>query len=143
MNYVVIMECEIISNLIRNIQDKRKEFIEQNGRLPNMIVMDRANQVLLNMHFINKIGTEMNTVYNMKILVDNSIMRPEDIKLYYWSEFERQDVGKNKIDKLYTWFQLDKGETTEQQREEININFKNICEKLDEVISEVNKLKNK
>lgn len=86
------MECEIIGNLIRTIQEKRTEFIKQNGIFPNMIVMDRANQVLLAMHFMNKIGTDMHTIYNMKILVDNSIIRPEDIKMYYWSELERQDV---------------------------------------------------
>lgn len=86
------MECEIIGNLIRTIQNKREKFIKENGYFPNMIVMDRANQVLLNMHFMNKIGTEMNTIFNMKILVDNSITRAEDIKLYYWSELERQDV---------------------------------------------------
>ena len=84
------MECEIINNLIRIIQGKREEFIKQNGILPNMIVMNRESQVLLNIHFINKIGTEMNTVYNMKILVDNSIIKPENIKLYYWTELKRK-----------------------------------------------------
>lgn len=83
------MECEIIGNLIRTIQDKRTDFIKQNGILPNMIVMDRTNQVLLAMHFMD---TDMHTIYNMKILVDNSITRAEDIKLYYWSELERQDT---------------------------------------------------
>ena len=94
------MECEIIKNLIRTIQDKRKNFIEQNGVFPNMIIMDRANQVLLNMHFINKIGTNMDTIYNMKILIDNSITRPEDIKLYYWSALERQDVEEKNYRKI-------------------------------------------
>jgi hypothetical protein len=51
------MECEVIGNLIRTIQEKRIEFLKQNRMLPNMIIMDRANQVLLNMHFINKVGT--------------------------------------------------------------------------------------
>jgi hypothetical protein len=51
------MECEVIGNLIRTIQEKRIELLKQNRMLPNMIIMDRANQVLLNMHFINKVGT--------------------------------------------------------------------------------------
>lgn len=86
------MECDVINHIIEIIQEKRKEYIKQNGVMPNMIVMDSANQVLLNMHFINKIGTDMNTIYGMKILIDNSIYNAHDIKVYYWSELERQDT---------------------------------------------------
>lgn len=132
------MECEIIDNLIRTIQDKRTKFIKQNGILPNMIVMDRANQVFLNMHFINKIGTEMNTIYNMKILVDDSIIRPEDIKLYYWSELERQNVEK--IDYRKIRYDINHFDSI---KEYLEIFSDDIYSKLENIIDEIDKLKNK
>ena len=132
------MECEIISNLIRTIQDKRTKFIKQNGILPNMIVMDRANQVLLNMYFINKVGTEMNTVYNMKILVDNSIIRPEDIKLYYWSELERQDVEE--IDYRKIRYDINHFDSI---KEYLEIFSDDVYDKLEKIFDEIDVLKGK
>lgn len=132
------MECEIIGNLIRTIQDKRTEFIKQNGILPNMIVMDRANQVLLNIHFINKVGTEMNIVYNMKILVDNTITRTEDIKLYYWSELERQDVEE--IDYRKIRYDINHFDSI---KEYLEIFSDDIYSKLENIIDEIDELKGK
>lgn len=132
------MECEIIGNLIRTIQDKRKDFIEKNHILPNMIVMDRANQVLLNMHFINKIGTDMDTIYGMKVLVDNSIIKPEDIKMYYWTELERQDVEE--IDNRKIRYDIKHFDSI---KEYLEIFSDDIYSKLENLIDEVDDLKNK
>jgi hypothetical protein len=132
------MECEIIDNLIRIIQDKRKDFIKKNHIIPNMIVMDRANQVLLNMHFINKIGTDMDTIYGMKVLVDNSIIKPEDIKMYYWTELERQDVEE--IDNRKIRYDINHFDSI---KEYLEIFSDDIYSKLENLIDEVDELKNK
>lgn len=132
------MEGKIIENLIRTIQDKREKFIKANGYFPNMIVMDRANQVLLNMYFINKVGTEMNTIYNMKILVDNSIIRPEDIKLYYWTELERKDVQE--IDYRKIRYDINHFDSI---KEYLEIFSDDIYSKLENIINEIDELKNK
>lgn len=129
------MECEIIGNLIRTIQDKRTDFIKQNGILPNMIIMDRANQVLLAMHFMNN---DIHTVYNMKVLVDNSIKRTEDIKLYYWSELERQDVEK--IDYRKIRYDINHFDSI---KEYLEIFSDDIYSKLENIIDEIDKLKGK
>lgn len=132
------MEREIIGNLIRTIQDKRKDFIEKNHILPNMIVMDRANQVLLNMHFINKIGTDMDTIYGMKVLVDNSIIKLEDIKMYYWTELERQDAEE--IDYRKIRYDIKHFDSIKKYLE---IFSDDIYSKLENLIDEVDELKNK
>lgn len=132
------MECEIIDNLIKTIQDKRSNFFNQNGVLPNMIIMDRANQVLLCMHFINKIGTDMDTIFNMKILIDNSITRPEDIKLYYWSALERQDVEE--IDYRKIRYDINHFDSI---REYLEIFSDDIYDKLENIFDMLDKIKQK
>lgn len=132
------MECEIIGNLIRTIQNKREKFIKENGYFPNMIVMDRANQVLLNMHFMNKIGTDMDTIYEMKVLVDNSIIKPEDIKMYYWSELERQDVEE--IDYRKIRYDINHFDSI---KEYLEIFSDDIYSKLENIIDEIDELKGK
>lgn len=80
---------KIVQELIEQICKKTVEYWDKYGNRPNIIVMNRSEQVLLSMHYLNMIGTDMKSIYGMRIIIDNDILDIKDIKVYYSEELEK------------------------------------------------------
>jgi hypothetical protein len=74
----------------------------------------------------------------MKILIDNTILNSKDIKMYYWTELERQDVEE--IDSRKIRYDINHFDSI---KEYLEIFSDDIYSKLKNIIKEIDKLKNK